>query len=317
VLRGCTTSGEQWIFFVYFIDENGSGRVACSDEFSLGPKLEGLSLILGLLIDWVCQFLGYANVSKHLTIVPGGQCHKIRSKVLYIQMKMAINDYYPLSILSVMSLVLNLPTRYRKLIGELLYLPICTRPDISYTINALAQHSMNPFSAHYATAKHLLQYLAGTLNLRMSYGGDRVDESLHAFCHADWASSPEDHLSISGYAWFYAGLIAHVSKKQLIHALSSTEAEYMAITHVIQEGLWIQSLFNELHLTLVVLVVIHIDNTGGISLSKEAKIAYPSKHIDVRYHFIRGHIENGTFLPKWLLTTQRTPSSRLFRILCF
>ena len=54
VLRGCTTSGEQWIFFVYSANDSGGGRVACSDEFSLGQQLEGLPLILGLLTDWVC-----------------------------------------------------------------------------------------------------------------------------------------------------------------------------------------------------------------------------------------------------------------------
>ena len=56
ILRGCTTSGDQWIFFVYSVlnDSGGVGRVACSDEFSLGQQLEGLPLILDLLTDWVC-----------------------------------------------------------------------------------------------------------------------------------------------------------------------------------------------------------------------------------------------------------------------
>ena len=66
MLRGCTTSGEQWIFFVYSVNDNGGGHVACSDEFSLGQQLEGLPLILGLLTDWVCpSFPG--NLSEGLT----------------------------------------------------------------------------------------------------------------------------------------------------------------------------------------------------------------------------------------------------------
>jgi len=59
------TSGEQWMFFVYATNENGGGRVACSDEFSLGEQLEGLPLILGLLTDWVRQSL--SNFGKSLT----------------------------------------------------------------------------------------------------------------------------------------------------------------------------------------------------------------------------------------------------------
>jgi hypothetical protein len=195
----------------------------------------------------------------------------------------------------------NLASNFRKLIGELLYLAICTRPDISYSVNSLAQFSANPTASHYAAAKWLLRYLAGTINLRLHYGGERADEPLHGYCDADWASSPEDRKSVSGYAWFFAGgIIAHVSKKQATVALSSTEAEYMAITHVIQEGLWLKSLFVALHLPLTMPLVIHMDNTGAIALSKEARNHIRSKHIDVRYHFIRGHVSQGTFVPTWL-----------------
>jgi hypothetical protein len=80
----------------------------------------------------------------------------------------------------------------------------------------------------------------------------------------------------------------------------------MAITHTIQDGLWLRSMFSELHISLPTPIVIHIDNTGAISLSKEAKNHIWSKHIDVRYHFIRGHIERGTFLPRWLPSHRNT-----------
>lgn len=195
----------------------------------------------------------------------------------------------------------NLPTRYRKIVGELLYLAICTRADIVFAVNALAQRNASPSPRFFAAAKRLLRYLSGTLNLRAHFGGDRVNEGLHAFCDADWASSAEDRLSISGYAWFFAGgLIAHVSKKQTTHALSSTEAEYMAVTHVMQEGLWLKSFVMELHIPITFPIVIYMDNTGAISLSKEAKNHIRSKHIDIRYHFIREWIEKGVFLPYWL-----------------
>jgi hypothetical protein len=195
----------------------------------------------------------------------------------------------------------NLASSFRKLVGELLYLAVCTRPDISYSVNTLAQFSANPSNCHYAAAKRLLRYLAGTISLRLHYGGDRADEALHGYCDADWASSPEDRRSISGYAWFYGGgIIAYVSKKQATVALSSTEAEYMAITHVIQEGLWLKSLFTALRLPPTIPLVIHMDNTGAIALSKEARNHIRSKHIDVRYHFIRGHVSRGTFVPTWL-----------------
>jgi hypothetical protein len=201
----------------------------------------------------------------------------------------------------------NLPSKFRKLIGELLYLAVCTRPDISYAVNSLAQHNSNPSLAHFAAAKRLLRYISGTQNLRLHYGGARVNEGLHAYCDADWASSPVDRLSISGYVWFFAGgVIAHVSKKQTTHALSSTEAEYMAVTHVIQEGLWLKSLLVQLHVPLAFPILIYMDNTGAISLSTEARNHIRSKHIDVRYLFIREHIEEGTFLLKWVPSHMNT-----------
>lgn len=99
---------------------------------------------------------------------------------------------------------------------------------------------------------------------------------------------------------FTGGLIAHVSKKQTTHALSSTEAEYMAITHALQEGIWLKSLFAALHVPLGLPITLYVDNTGAILLSKEPKNHGHSKHIDIQYHFIHKYIENGVFLPSWL-----------------
>lgn len=201
----------------------------------------------------------------------------------------------------------NLPSAFRKLVGELLYLAVCTRPNISYAVNSLAQHNSNPSLAHFAAAKCLLRYLSGMQNLRLEYGGARMNEGLHAYCDADWASSPIDRLSISGYVWFFAGgIIVHVPKKQSTHTLSSTEAEYMVVTHILQEGLWLKSLLTQLHITLPLPILVYMDNTGAISLSTEARNHIWSKHIDVRYLFIREHIEQGTFLLKWLPSHMNT-----------
>jgi hypothetical protein len=206
-----------------------------------------------------------------------------------------------------LEVIVNLPSHYRKLVGKLLYLAVCTHPDISYAVNALTQHNVSPTSAHFAAAKRLLRYLSGTVNLHLAYGGSEGDGTLHGLCDADWASSTEDCRTISGYAWYYArGLIAHVSKKQAIVTLSSTKAEYMAVTHVIQEGLWLKSLLIELHVPLSLAIIIHMDNTGAISLSKEARNHIRSKHINVHYHFICIHIEQHTFLPKWLPSHKNT-----------
>lgn len=197
--------------------------------------------------------------------------------------------------------ILDLPTLYHKIVGELLYLAVCNRADIAFAVNSLAQHNVLPSPHYYAAAKCLLRYLSGSINLHVQYGGGKADEGLHAFCDADWASSIEDRLSITGYTWFFAGgLIVHIFKKQTIHTLSSTKAEYMAVAHVLQEGLWLKSFITELHIPTPFPIVVYMDNTGAISLSKEAKNHIWSKHIDIRFHFIHEWIEKGIFLPQWL-----------------
>jgi hypothetical protein len=201
----------------------------------------------------------------------------------------------------------DLISEYRKLVGELLYLAMYTRPDIAVAVMKLAQHNSSPEPRHYCAAKHVLRYLSGSINLRVHYGGAGATADLHGFSDSDWATCPEDRISITGYIWFFnGGPVSHSSKKQITHALSSTEAEYMALTAAIQEGLWLISFFGCIKLPLSLPLRLFADNAGAIALSKEAANHTRTKHIDLRYHFIRAHIEAGTFLPEWLSTHRNT-----------
>lgn len=201
----------------------------------------------------------------------------------------------------------DLETEYRKLVGELLYLAMYTRPDIAHTVMRLAQKNASPEACHYAAAKHVLRYLAGTIGMRTHYGGAGINPVLHGFSDSDWASCPEDRVSVSGYVWFFnGGPVSHSAKKQSTHALSSTEAEYMALTGAIQDGLWLCSFFECIGISLKLPLQLYADNAGAIALSKEAANHIRTKHIDLRYHFIRRHIEEGTFLPIWLSTHKNT-----------
>lgn len=83
------------------------------------------------------------------------------------------------------TIVPNLPTLFHKLIGELLYLFICARFDISFTVNSLAQHSSNSSSTHYTAAKWMLCYLSSTMNLWLHYGGANVNDGLYTYYDAD------------------------------------------------------------------------------------------------------------------------------------
>ena len=145
----------------------------------------------------------------------------------------------------------DLSTAYPKIIGELLYLSLCTRPDIAHAVQRLSQFISRPTPRLYAAAKRILRYLAGTMNHRLHYGDSTRTSDLHGFSDADWASCPEDRISVTGYCWFFhGGVVSHISKKQTTQALSSTEAEYMAIAAAFQEGLWLRSFFGLLDIPI-------------------------------------------------------------------
>lgn len=201
----------------------------------------------------------------------------------------------------------DLKSLYPKLIGELLYLSVCTRPDISLTVQRLSQYLSCPSARLLAAAKRVLRYLVGTLNYRLHYGERTCSPLLHGFSDADWATNPEDRISVTGYCWFYyGGVVAHTSKKQTTQALSSTEAEYMAVTAAIQEGLWIQSFLSSVGFPVPTPIRLYADNAGAIALSWEAANNHRTKHINIRYHFCRTHVEAGTFLLEWLASSRNT-----------
>jgi hypothetical protein len=167
----------------------------------------------------------------------------------------------------------NLETEYCKLIGELLYLTMYMHPDIALAIMKLSQHNANPKSHHYTAAKQVLRYLASTLSYHVHYGGTNADTTVHGFSDADWATSPEDHISITGYVWyFYGSPISHALKKQTTQALSSVESEYLALMGAIQDGLWIKSFCECLKIPLTLPLNLYADNTGAIALSEEAAV---------------------------------------------
>ena len=177
---------------------------------------------------------------------------------------------------------------YREIIGSLIYLMQCTRPDLAFCVTKLSQYLDKYDSVHMGAAKHVLRYLCGTKNVGITYRKVTNKNSIFGYTDADWANSP-DRKSVSGYVFFLGdktGAISWKSKKQNSVALSSCEAEYMAMSLCAQEGLFLSNLLKELLLGNGTFTMF-VDNQGAIHLSKNRVVSQRSKHISIKYHFLR------------------------------
>jgi hypothetical protein len=192
---------------------------------------------------------------------------------------------------------LTLTRDYQSIIGGLMFAAICTRPDIAFAVNRLARYCANPTQAHYTAAKRILRYMKGTIDYRINYTGTAEhDPQLVGYSDADWAQDKDGkRKSTSGYVFVVCGgAVSWQSKKQSSIALSSTEAELMAITSSTKELLWFRHHLGGIGLNRTQPTTLLIDSQCAMDIANNSKISERSKHIEVQHFFIREHIEAGT-----------------------
>jgi hypothetical protein len=190
----------------------------------------------------------------------------------------------------------ELQKSYASLIGSLMYLAVATRPDIAYTIHRLSSFTANPSKEHMGAAKRVLRYLAGTRNVGIEYRS-RNEQTIRflGWTDADFANDLQDRISISGYVFkLGGGAITWSSKKQNAVTLSSTEAEYTALAHAAREVVWLRNLFAELYLPQELPTILYGDNQSALAIARDPQYHARSKHFDIRSHYIRDRIRDGT-----------------------
>ena len=173
--------------------------------------------------------------------------------------------------------------KYQSAVGSLLYLSTRTRPDIAYAVSSVARYSSQPTLQHWIAVKRIFRYLNGTLDYGLVY--EPCDKVMCGFSDADWAGDYDDRKSTTGYVFEMNGdAISWRSKKQSCVALSTAEAEYIALSSTAQETAWLQRLVNEICKKRVETVVIHEDNQSAIHIAKNPQFHGRIKHIDIKYH---------------------------------
>lgn len=183
-------------------------------------------------------------------------------------------------------------TQFRSIIGSLRYL-VNTRPDLSYSVGYVSRFMEKPTSEHWAAMKHILRYVAGSLNIGLKFRkGEEKFPRLVGYSDSDMAGDVDDRKSTTGVLFKLGeNLITWQSQKQKIVALSSCEAEYIAATTAACQGIWLARLLGELQMKKPCCVMLKVDNKSAINLCKNPVLHDRSKHIDTRYHFIRERVE--------------------------
>ena len=183
---------------------------------------------------------------------------------------------------------------YQAVVGSLLYLSTKTRPDIAFAVTSAARFCASPTKEHWTAVKRILRYLNGSRQLGLLYRANTLNEEITGFSDADWAGDVGDRKSTSGYVFLLGGAaVSWKSAKQTTVALSTAEAEYIALSTASQEAMWLQQLMSDLSKKFLQETIIYEDNQSTICLAKTQAVHGRTKHIDIKYHFIRDLVEAG------------------------
>ena len=212
---------------------------------------------------------------------------------------------------------------YASLIGSIMYSANTTRPDIVFISSCLARFMAHPGAEHWAAAKHVLRYLSATRNRALVLGrvptvaadsatspspspsssSSPSPERLVGYTDASWADDPDSRRSTTGYLFTYAGaIISWRSRLQPTVALSTVEAEYMAACGAAQEAVWLRRLLACFGRGTDDPTTIFGDNQGSLALMKNPVFHKRTKHIAIRFHYVRELVQSQVISCKYLCT---------------
>lgn len=339
-LYGLKQSGRNWnkMLHSFLCNENFCQSRADPCVYVRNSETEGCVI----LIIWVDDIIISATSSKLLEGVKESLCQKFKMKdlgelsrflgtqfkrsetsiemsqsqyIYKVLSKFEMSDCKPKSTpcafgvekeCDVSSRELGDPRLYRAVVGSLIYVMTGTRPDLCYVVTKLSQNMAKPTESDLNLAKYVLRYLKGTREQCLKFEKSESPLKLTGFCDSDWGASVKDRRSITGYNFQLSEkgpLISWKSRKQQTVTLSTCEAEYISLASAVQESKFLRQLCKDMNITIDD-VLIHVDNQGTINLAKNPVNHQRSKHIDIKYHFIRSEIQAGTVKLEYVPTEE-------------
>ena len=182
-------------------------------------------------------------------------------------------------------------TLYKQMVGNLMYLT-ATRPDLMFVVSLISRYMERPTESHLMAAKRVLRYIKGTSSFGMFYRKGGVEEFL-GYTDSDYAGDQDDRKSTSGYVFMMnSSAVSWSSKKQPVVTLSTTEAEFIAAASSACQVVWLRRILKSLSHVQSRPTVLYCDSVSAIKLSKNPVMQGRSKHIDVRFHFLRDLVKD-------------------------
>ena len=192
---------------------------------------------------------------------------------------------------------------YRSGVGTLLYLTKHSRPDICNPVRELSKTMDAPAPAHLKEMYKLIRHVLATkgYGLKFELRKDIIKWALKALSDSDFASDKETRISVFGYIIYFCGIpIAWRSKGMKSVVLSTTEAEYMALSEVVKELKFIVQLLETMNIKVELPITVYVDNVGAIWLSNNRTTSDRTKHIDIRTSFVKEYQEDGKIIIKFV-----------------
>lgn len=187
---------------------------------------------------------------------------------------------------------------YREAVGSLLFLVQGTRPDLAFALSSVSRFNDKHDESHWAAVKRIMRYVKGTIGYRLIYHGDSL-APIYGYVDADWANDADERRSFSGYAFLLAGAAVTWScKRQSTVAVSSTEAEYVAMAFAAKEALWLVRVIRQFE--KLECITIRCDNQSAMAVATREAFSARTKHIDVAHHFYRQHVSSGLIILEYV-----------------
>ena len=281
--------------------------VHVDDMTVAGTRVEVNKLLVTLYKDFETNDLGELSFSTGCTITQDTEKgltsinHKTFIETLARRFDVTTTSPYPASPCA------NLEARvegesggtwpHKEAVGGLMWLVVMSRPDITNAVRAVSRHSNSLAERHWKAVLQIIRYLLGTKDLSLAFEwGSGLETSV--FADANYAEKADDRRSVSGVAVTVGKLyVSCFSSTQKIVTLSSTEAEYVALGDGVKEGLFVEGVLSFIIPSISEnCIKVLVDNDGAISLANNPLSSARTKHIDVRFYFIRELIRSKTMI---------------------